>query len=73
MTEPTPVHTIHPETNAEDALTSLIRDAAREVLAAALEAKAGGNIERFRGILDEEGKRRVTRKSKPCRICSCAS
>jgi len=47
--------------NAEDALTSLIRDGAREVLAAALEAEITEHIERFRGVVDEHGKRRVVR------------
>jgi len=61
MTEPTPVRTIHPEINAEDALTSLIRNGAREILAAALEAEIDDHIGRFRGVVDEAGKRRVVR------------
>ena len=61
MSEPTPVHTIHPEFNAEDALTSLIRKGARAVLAAALEAEAAEHIEYFREVVDEDGKRRVVR------------
>lgn len=61
MTEPTPVRTIHPDLNAEDALTSLIRDGAKKVLAAALEAEIDEHIDRFRGVVDEQGKRRVVR------------
>ncbi|MEM8713981.1 MAG: IS256 family transposase [Planctomycetota bacterium] len=61
MTEATPVHTIHPEINAEDALTSLIRNGAKEILAAALEAEIDEHIDRFRGVLDEVGRRRVVR------------
>ena len=59
MTETTPVHTIHPEINAEDALTGLIRSGVREILATALEAEIEEHIDRFRGIVDEQGKRRV--------------
>ena len=61
MTETTPVHTIRPEINAEDALTSLIRDGARRVLAAALEAEVEEHIEQFRSAVDDKGKRRVVR------------
>ena len=61
MTETTPVHTIHPEINAEDALTSLIRNGAKEILAAALEAEIDEHIDRFRGVVDGAGKRRVVR------------
>ena len=61
MTETTPVHAIHPEINAEDALTSLIRDGARRLLAAALEAEVEAHIEQLRGIVDKEGNRRVVR------------
>ena len=61
MSEPTPVHTLHPEFNTEDALTSLIRKGAREVLATALEAEITEHVERFRGVVDEDGKRRVIR------------
>lgn len=61
MTESTPVHQFHPETTAEDALTRLIREGAREVLAAALQAEVDEHIDRFRGAVDAEGKRRVVR------------
>lgn len=60
MTETTPFHTVHPEINAEDALTSLIREGARKLLAATLEAEVEEHIELFRGAVDDEGKRRVT-------------
>lgn len=61
MTEPTPVHQLHPDATAEDALTSLIREGARKVLAAALEAEIDEHVDRFRGVVDEQGKRRVVR------------
>ena len=61
MTKSTPVHNIHPELNTEDALTSLIRDGARKVLATALEAEVEEHVERFRSAVDGEGKRRVVR------------
>ncbi len=61
MTESTPVHQLHPETTAEDALTRLIREGAREVLAAALQAEVDEHIDRFRGTVNAEGKRRVVR------------
>lgn len=60
----TPVHTIHQEFNAEDALTSLIREGVREVLAAALEPEVEEHIELFRGADDAEGKRRVRRNER---------
>lgn len=61
MTESTPVHQLHPETTAEDALTKLIREGAREVLAAALQAEVDEHIDRFRMVVDAEDKRRVVR------------
>jgi len=61
MTETTPVHQLHPETTAEDALTTLIREGAREVLAAALQAEVDEHVDRFRSEVDPEGKRRVVR------------
>ena len=61
MTEATPVHQLHPETTAEDALTRLIREGAREVLAAALQAEVEEHVDRFRSVVDADGKRRVVR------------
>jgi len=61
MTETTPVHQLHPEATAEDALTSLIREGAREVLAAGLQAEVDEHVNRFRGVVDTDGKRRVIR------------
>ncbi|MGB0332334.1 MAG: hypothetical protein ACPGPE_11020 [Planctomycetota bacterium] len=55
----TPVHALHREINAEDALTSLVRRGAIETLAAALEAVIDGHIDRCRDVLDEVGRRRV--------------
>jgi len=61
MTEPTPVHQLHPDAVAKDGLTTLIREGARQVLAAALEAEVAEHIERFRSFVDADGKRRVVR------------
>ncbi len=61
MTESTPVHQLHPETIVEDALTKLIREGAKEVLAAALRAEVDEHIDRFRTVMDADGKRRVVR------------
>jgi putative transposase len=61
MTKTTQVHQLHPEVTAEDALTTLIRDGAREVLATALQAEVDEHIDRFRTVVDSEGKRCVVR------------
>jgi len=61
MTETTAIHELHPDTNAEDALTSLIRDGARRVLAEALQAEVDEHIDRFRTVVGADGKRRVVR------------
>ena len=61
MTETTPVHQLHPATIAEDALTKLIREGAREVLAAALQAEVDEHTDRFRTVVDADGNRRVVR------------
>ena len=61
MTETTPVHQLHPGTIVEDALTKLIREGAKEVLAAALQAEVDEHIDRFRTVIDADGKRRVVR------------
>ena len=59
MTESTPVHHLHPATITEDALTKLIREAAKAVLAEAISAEAEEHIDRFRSVVDEKGNRRV--------------
>ena len=61
MTESTPVHQLHPATITEDALTLLIREGARAVLAEAITAEVDEHIERFRSVVDEKGNRRVVR------------
>ncbi len=61
MTKTTPVHQLHPDTTAEDALTMLIREGAREVLAAALQAEVDEHIDRFRSLVDTAGNRRIIR------------
>ena len=61
MTESTPVHQLHPATITEDALTLLIREGARAVLAEAITAEVDEHIERFRSVVDENGNRRVVR------------
>lgn len=61
MTEATLIHELHPDGTAGDALTSLIREGARKVLAAALEAEIDEHLDRFRSVVDEQGKRRVVR------------
>ena len=61
MNKTTPVHQLHPETTAQDALTLLIREGAREVLAAALQAEVDEHIDRLRSVVDTEGNRRVVR------------
>lgn len=61
MTELTPVHQLQPDTIAKDALTTLIREGARQVLAAALEAEVAEHIDLFRSVVDADGKRRVVR------------
>jgi hypothetical protein len=47
MTESTPVHQLHPATITEDALTLLIREGARAVLAEAISAEVDEHIELF--------------------------
>jgi len=61
MNENTPVHQLHPGSIAEDALTKLIKEGAKEVLAAALQAEVDEHIERFRTVLEADGRRRVVR------------
>ena len=61
MTETTPIHDLHPAPFAGDALIEVIRNGATRILAAALEAEIEEHIDRFRGVVDEDGKRRVVR------------
>ena len=61
MTEATPVLQIHPAENAEDALTSLLREGAQRLLAEALQAEVEEYLDRFRSVVDTDGKRRVVR------------
>lgn len=49
------------EADSEDPITSILRQGARKLLAEALEAEIESFIAQYKGLKDEQGKRRITR------------
>lgn len=50
-----------PESFIDDPITEILRNGARRLLAAALEAEINAFVEQYSGLLDDEGKKRITR------------
>jgi len=61
MTESSPFTRNEPDLTTDDVLTTIIRNGARKLIAAALEAEVDDYIQQFTGVVDEHGHRMVTR------------
>ena len=61
MTEPTVPTSFHPTETSRDAITEIIRQGARRLLAAAFEAEVESHLAAYRDLRDEQGRRAVVR------------
>ena len=61
MGKPNALNLKKPESFIDDPITEILRNGARKLLAAALEAEINAFVEQYSGLLDDEGKKRITR------------
>ena len=61
MSKPTPIHPIDGDSTAQDVLTTILREGAQQLLAAALEDEVARHIAMYADERDEEGRRMVVR------------
>ena len=61
MEKPNASNLKKPERFVDDPITEILRDGARKLLAAALEAEINAFLEGYSDLLDDQGKKRMTR------------